>query len=124
MTLKLFKGMRIVAATHNPGKVPEIAALLGKTGPANETALIRISLNDGTGKFSAGADLGGQLPSEDFEDKPGSWAPTDKDVLGVVNANGWSQGLFEQQFSIWPRCSIRTSFPPRKSMTDDAQLRR
>ncbi|KDP93154.1 nucleoside-triphosphate diphosphatase [Brevundimonas sp. EAKA] len=30
MTLKLFKGMRIVAATHNPGKVPEIAALLGE----------------------------------------------------------------------------------------------
>ncbi|RZJ94290.1 MAG: RdgB/HAM1 family non-canonical purine NTP pyrophosphatase [Brevundimonas sp.] len=29
MTLKLFKGMRIVAATHNPGKIPEIAALLG-----------------------------------------------------------------------------------------------
>ena len=29
MNLKLIKGMRIVAATHNPGKVPEIAALLG-----------------------------------------------------------------------------------------------
>jgi len=28
MNLKLIKGMRIVAATHNPGKVPEIAALL------------------------------------------------------------------------------------------------
>jgi len=29
MKLRLIKGMRIVAATHNPGKVPEIAALLG-----------------------------------------------------------------------------------------------
>jgi XTP/dITP diphosphohydrolase len=29
MTLKLIKGMRIVVATHNPGKVPEISALLG-----------------------------------------------------------------------------------------------
>ena len=29
MSLKLFRGMRIVAATHNPGKIPEIAALLG-----------------------------------------------------------------------------------------------
>ena len=29
MKLKLIKGMRIVAATHNPGKLPEIAALLG-----------------------------------------------------------------------------------------------
>jgi len=28
MKLKLIKGMRIVAATHNPGKVPEISALL------------------------------------------------------------------------------------------------
>jgi XTP/dITP diphosphohydrolase len=28
MKLKLIKGMRLVAATHNPGKVPEIAALL------------------------------------------------------------------------------------------------
>ena len=28
MNLRLNKGMRIVAATHNPGKVPEIAALL------------------------------------------------------------------------------------------------
>ena len=28
MKLRLIKGMRIVAATHNPGKVPEIAALL------------------------------------------------------------------------------------------------
>jgi len=27
--LKLVKGMRILAATHNPGKVPEIEALLG-----------------------------------------------------------------------------------------------
>ena len=30
MNLKLIKGMRIVAATYNPGKVPEIAALLGQ----------------------------------------------------------------------------------------------
>ena len=29
MNLKLIKGMRLVAATHNPGKVPEIEALLG-----------------------------------------------------------------------------------------------
>lgn len=29
MTLKLIKGMRIVVATHNAGKVPEISALLG-----------------------------------------------------------------------------------------------
>ena len=28
MKVKLIKGMRLVAATHNPGKVPEIAALL------------------------------------------------------------------------------------------------
>lgn len=28
MSLKLFKGMRLVAATHNPGKAREIAALL------------------------------------------------------------------------------------------------
>lgn len=28
MKLRLIKGMRLVAATHNPGKVPEIAALL------------------------------------------------------------------------------------------------
>ncbi|CAN5222566.1 RdgB/HAM1 family non-canonical purine NTP pyrophosphatase [soil metagenome] len=30
MKLKLIKGMRIVVATHNAGKVPEIAALLGQ----------------------------------------------------------------------------------------------
>lgn len=30
MKLKLFRGMRLVLATHNPGKVPEIAALLGE----------------------------------------------------------------------------------------------
>ena len=29
MNLKLIKGMRIVVATHNPGKIPEISALLG-----------------------------------------------------------------------------------------------
>ena len=29
MNLKLIKGMRIVVAMHNPGKVPEISALLG-----------------------------------------------------------------------------------------------
>ncbi|KAK0338413.1 hypothetical protein LTR94_038754, partial [Friedmanniomyces endolithicus] len=28
MTLKLIKGMRLVAATHNPGKAREIEALL------------------------------------------------------------------------------------------------
>lgn len=30
MNLKLINGMRLVLATHNPGKVPEIAALLGE----------------------------------------------------------------------------------------------
>jgi XTP/dITP diphosphohydrolase len=30
VNLKLIKGMRLVLATHNPGKVPEIAALLGE----------------------------------------------------------------------------------------------
>lgn len=30
MNLRLINGMRIVLATHNPGKVPEIAALLGQ----------------------------------------------------------------------------------------------
>ncbi|KQR56336.1 RdgB/HAM1 family non-canonical purine NTP pyrophosphatase [Brevundimonas sp. Leaf168] len=30
MNLKLIKGMRIVVATHNAGKVPEISALLGE----------------------------------------------------------------------------------------------
>lgn len=29
--MKLIKGMRLVVATHNPGKVPEIAALLGES---------------------------------------------------------------------------------------------
>lgn len=29
MNIKLIKGMRLVVATHNPGKVPEISALLG-----------------------------------------------------------------------------------------------
>ena len=29
MALKLEPGSRLVVATHNPGKVPEIAALLG-----------------------------------------------------------------------------------------------
>ncbi|WP_428153061.1 RdgB/HAM1 family non-canonical purine NTP pyrophosphatase [Brevundimonas sp.] len=29
MNLKLIKGMRLVVATHNPGKVPEISAVLG-----------------------------------------------------------------------------------------------
>lgn len=29
MNLKLIKGIRLVVATHNPGKVPEISALLG-----------------------------------------------------------------------------------------------
>jgi len=69
-------------------------AIAGKTGPANETALIQIFFNQGQGQFKLGEDLGGQLPSEDFEDTAASWAPTDTGVKGVVNANGWSKGVF------------------------------
>jgi len=70
-------------------------ALMGKDAPENESAMIRVYLNDAKGKFTLSADLGAQLPSEDFEDTAGSWAPNDKKVLGAVNANGWSGGLFE-----------------------------
>ena len=70
-------------------------AVLGKTGPENETAMIKVYLNDGKGKFSLASDLGIQLPSEDFEDTASSWATSDKDVHGATNFNGWGQGLFE-----------------------------
>ena len=50
MNLKLIKGMRIVAATHNPGKVPEIAALHTTNGRWDLVAEISC---DGLGSFDA-----------------------------------------------------------------------
>ena len=70
-------------------------AVLGKTGPANESAMIKVYFNDGKGKFTFAADLGIQLPSEDFEDTKPSWVTSDTGVHGATNFNGWSQGLFE-----------------------------
>ncbi|MCK6488780.1 MAG: VCBS repeat-containing protein [Planctomycetes bacterium] len=75
----------------------------GKTGPAASTALLRAYLNDGKGRFTQGCDLGAQLPSEDFDDVPGSWgkagtAPdnqSDEGVKGIYNFNGWSRGALE-----------------------------
>lgn len=77
--------------------------LYGKTGPSAETALFHVYANDGKGKFTLLADLGRDLPLEDFEDVPGSWgkagtAPdnhTDQNVKGLYNFNGWSRGVLE-----------------------------
>jgi hypothetical protein len=90
----LHAGALIAAADFDADGDTDIA-VMGKTDAANESALIKVFLNDGTGAFTPGADLGGQLPSEDFEDGTGAWKPDDKGVRGAVNANGWSQGLFE-----------------------------
>ena len=76
--------------------------LYGKTAPAAESAIFHVYKNDG-GVFSLLADLGKDLPSEDFEDVPGAWGKSggandnrsDEGVHGLYNANGWSKGVLE-----------------------------
>ena len=87
-------GSRIVLADFDgDGKID--AALAGKTSADYKTALIKVYRGDGAGNFALMDDPGKLLPSEDFEDKPGSWAPTDKDILGISDSAGFSSGFFE-----------------------------
>ena len=77
--------------------------LAGRTGAGNETALFAAYRNNGQGQFQPLADLGAQLPLEDFDDVAGSWGKaatqpdnkTDADVKGIYNFNGWSRGALE-----------------------------
>lgn len=77
--------------------------LYGRTGVAMQTSLFQVYSNNGKGIFTKAADLGINLPSEDFEDVPGAWGKaanaednlSDKDVKGLYNAMGWSKGILE-----------------------------
>jgi hypothetical protein len=79
------------------------ALICGRTGTGNQTAVLKAFRNDGSGRFSEMADLGSQLPLEDFEDVAGSWGKaathpdnlTDAAVKGLYNFNGWSRGSLE-----------------------------
>ena len=79
------------------------AVICGRTGTGNQTAVLKAYRNDGKGRFTEMADLGVQLPLEDFEDVAGAWGKaathpdnlTDANVKGVYNFNGWSRGALE-----------------------------
>jgi len=75
--------------------------MFGRTGVAAETALFKVFRNDG-GKFSPMADLGPDLPLEDFADVAGAWGATaqgdnktDAKTFGLFNSQGWSKGILE-----------------------------
>jgi len=77
------------------------AVLFGRTGAAAATALFRVYGNS-SGRFSVMADLGPELPLEDFADIAGAWGAsaqgdnkTDRDVKGLYNGQGWSKGVLE-----------------------------
>jgi hypothetical protein len=79
------------------------ALLCGRIGTGNQTAILKAFRNDGKGHFEPMADLGVQLPLEDFEDVAGAWGKaathpdnlTDAEVKGLYNFNGWSRGSLE-----------------------------
>ena len=93
--LKLVKGMRIVAATHNPGKVPEITALLGGHYEVVTAGSLNIPEPDETeGSFVGNA----LLKARHAADLSGEVALADDSGLSVAALDG-APGIFSARWA-------------------------
>ncbi len=95
MTLKLFKGMRIVAATHNPGKVPEIAALLGEDYEILTAGQLNLSEPDETETTFAGNAM---LKARHAAALSGEVALADDSGMSVAALDG-APGIFSARWA-------------------------
>jgi XTP/dITP diphosphohydrolase len=95
MTLKLFKGMRIVAATHNPGKIPEIAALLGGHYDVVSAGALGLAEPDETESTFVGNAL---LKARQAAEASGEVAIADDSGLSVRALDG-APGIFSARWA-------------------------
>lgn len=93
--LKLVKGMRIVAATHNPGKVPEITALLGGHYEVVTAGSLNIPEPDETETTFVGNAL---LKARHAADLSGEVALADDSGLSVAALDG-APGIFSARWA-------------------------
>lgn len=93
--LKLIKGMRIIAATHNPGKVPEIRALLGGHYEVVTAGSLNIPEPDETETTFAGNAL---LKARHSADLSGEVALADDSGLSVAALDG-APGIYSARWA-------------------------
>ena len=95
MKLKLIKGMRLVAATHNSGKVPELEALLGGHYEVVTAGALNLPEPDETETTFAGNAL---LKARHAADRSGEVALADDSGLSVA-ALGGAPGIFSARWA-------------------------
>ncbi len=95
MKLRLIKGMRLVAATHNPGKVPEIEALLGGHYAVVTAAALGLPEPDETETTFVGNAL---LKARHAADRSGEVALADDSGLSVAALDG-APGIFSARWA-------------------------
>jgi XTP/dITP diphosphohydrolase len=95
MKLRLIKGMRLVAATHNPGKVPEIEALLGGHYEVVTAGALNLPEPDETETTFAGNAL---LKARHAADRAGEVALADDSGLSVAALDG-APGIFSARWA-------------------------
>lgn len=95
MKLKLIKGMRLVAATHNPGKAREIAALLDGNYEIVTAAEVNLPEPDETESTFVGNAL---LKARHAADRSGEVALADDSGLSVAALDG-APGIFSARWA-------------------------
>lgn len=95
MKLKLIKGMRLVVATHNPGKAVEIDALLGGHYDVVTAAGLNLPEPDETESTFAGNAL---LKARHAADRSGQVALADDSGLSVAALDG-APGIFSARWA-------------------------
>ncbi len=95
MNLKLIKGMRLVLATHNPGKVPEIEALLGGHYSVVTAGSLNLPEPDETESTFVGNAL---LKARHAADLAGEVAIADDSGLSIAALDG-APGIFSARWS-------------------------
>lgn len=95
MKLKLIKGMRLVVATHNPGKAVEIDALLGGHYDVVTAAGLNLPEPDETESTFAGNAL---LKARHAADRSGEVALADDSGLSVAALDG-APGIFSARWA-------------------------
>lgn len=95
MNLKLIKGMRIVVATHNPGKVPEISALLGGDYEIVTAGQLNLPEPDETETTFAGNAM---LKARHAAERSGAVALADDSGLSVAALDG-APGIFSARWA-------------------------
>lgn len=95
MNLKLIKGMRLVLATHNPGKVPEIEALLGGHYSVVTAGSLNLPEPDETESTFVGNAL---LKARHAADLAGEVAIADDSGLSIAALDG-APGIFSARWA-------------------------